>query len=570
MENMTKEYIIYDCKSKSEFKALLNVYGKEDNDRLTTQPGYTELVTFPSGDVYECEFKNGYARKGKISFKSGNIFEGDMSSSGEPCNGKAIIPGSFVFEGHLENYRPHRGKLTYDDGNCYYGELVEGKYEGRGKYTSADGKYSCDGSWKNGKKHGHCRIETQFTDATNIEESDWCEDVREGRCIFYTRNGRNPSIYTEVYFKEGQLCGKFRSSDFYKIIEGDVINGVPNGTMKNAEGILLFEGEFLLDEQSIDTYDEVFRPKTGKMYTKEGVYEGNFEDFEYEGQGRMTYSDGTNYDGEWKNGEKHGHGITTYTDGSSYENIWNMGYCISGYIRGFNVSPKFPDYENHFYEGVLVDGLPEGWGREVDPEGVYEGYFHKGEREGQGKYTYNETGRGFEGEWKDDRPFTGVGKYKYFTDYGYYPGEYDGEWKDGERNGFGRMININGSTLEAEWKENFQGHGKSITDEYVFEGDFDYEDGILLVNGKWSFANGDTFIGILDPQTGGTEGKGTYLFSNGDVYEGEVYVDYYYLDNPGDDFIMPNGHGIMTYADGRVIEGNWEYGEAPEQEGKQA
>ena len=49
----------------------------------------------------------------------------------------------------------------------------------------------------------------------------------------------------------------------------------------------------------------------------------------------------------------------------------------------------------------------------------------------------------------------------------------------------------------------------------------------------------------------GTNGKGKrikYIYLNGSVYDGEL------KDN------KPNGHGVMTYSDGKTKKGMWEHG----------
>ena len=45
------------------------------------------------------------------------------------------------------------------------------------------------------------------------------------------------------------------------------------------------------------------------------MYEGEFKDGKYDGQGTYTWSDGRKYVGEWLDGKQNGHGTVTSPDG---------------------------------------------------------------------------------------------------------------------------------------------------------------------------------------------------------------------------------------------------------------
>ena len=63
-------------------------------------------------------------------------------------------------------------------------------------------------------------------------------------------------------------------------------------------------------------------------YGNGDVYEGNFEDNEENGHGKMTYVRGEVYDGEWKNGMREGHCTYRFADGTIYEE--GLGLVIEG------------------------------------------------------------------------------------------------------------------------------------------------------------------------------------------------------------------------------------------------
>ena len=51
-------------------------------------------------------------------------------------------------------------------------------------------------------------------------------------------------------------------------------------------------------------------------------YEGNFENSDMHGHGKMSYKNGDSYNGEWVSDSKEGYGTTHYKDGSSYVGDW--------------------------------------------------------------------------------------------------------------------------------------------------------------------------------------------------------------------------------------------------------
>ena len=198
-----------------------------------------------------------------------------------------------------------------------------------------------------------------------------------------------------------------------------------------------------------------------------------------------------------------------------------------------NISPsKFKKTTIRFdngdiYEGeVDEDGRPFGNGIYTWTDGErYEGEWRDGVRNGQGTQILPD-GRRYEGEWKDDtRNGWGV-----FT----WPdgGRYEGEWKDGSRNGQGTQLFSDGRRYEGEWKDDVW-HGKGtlyLPDGTRYEGDF-----------------------INDS----VAGKGVCTYSDGRHYEGEWKDGNWH------------GRGVLTMPDGSRyvgswIDGNWQGAETSE------
>ena len=97
----------------------------------------------------------------------------------------------------------------------------------------------------------------------------------------------------------------------------------------------------------------------------------------------------------------------------------------------------------------------------------YEGEWKDGQRNGKGIYHYADGSR-YEGEWKDGQ-INGKGIY-YYED----GTRYEGEWKDAQRNGKGIFHYASGSRYEGEWKDG-QINGKGICTEGAISTSATYE-----------------------------------------------------------------------------------------------
>ena len=76
-----------------------------------------------------------------------------------------------------------------------------------------------------------------------------------------------------------------------------------------------------------------------------------------------------------------------------------------------NVWKAFGNKDTHpVYKGIVKNGKPHIQGTEILSDGrKYEGEWKDGERNGQGTFTYPYDSRKYEGEWKGDKPWSGTG-----------------------------------------------------------------------------------------------------------------------------------------------------------------
>ena len=142
-------------------------------------------------------------------------------------------------------------KKIYDDGSVYEGEFVDGKRNGKGKYTYADGTVY-EGDFIDGNFNG----KGKYTFANgDVYEGDFIDDKRTGKGKYTFANG---TVY-EGDFVDDSFTGKGK----YSFTNGDV-----------------YEGDWINDK------------RTGKgkyTYANGDVYEGEFIDGKRTGKGKFIY-----------------------------------------------------------------------------------------------------------------------------------------------------------------------------------------------------------------------------------------------------------------------------------------
>lgn len=290
--------------------------------------------------------------------------------------------------------------------------------------------------------------------------------------------------------------------------EWDKKNERPNGT-----------GTFVLDDDA-------------------GTYEGEWVDGVAEGQGTITWDNGSHYEGEWADGMRNGQGTYTSTDGD--------GYVYEGEFKNNERSGK----------GTM------NWEAEDGTPWIYEGEFENGKRSGKGTMKWGKDGETavYEGDFADDW-INGYGTCTWPSGQ-----SYEGEWKNGKLNGRGALTYADGSVYEGEFVDN----------EKNGEGTYTKADGTVVtenwVNGSkvetLTLEDGTYTGGVTD---GKPDGQGTMEYTDGRVYEGEwkdgvqngkgrlTGTDGNYYDGEWKDGHY-NGHGVFTWAGGDFIETEWTNG----------
>lgn len=214
------------------------------------------------------------------------------------------------------------------------------------------------------------------------------------------------------------------------------------------------------------------------------------------------------------------------------------------------------------YVGPMRGLQLHGKGKYTSKAFNYEGEFKDGLKEGPGTYVW-ENGDRYEGHFAQDRP-DGQGKYRFSNG-----DTYEGDVKAGVIAGRGTYVTKSGDRIEGSFA-NGRANGTGI---YRFASGDRYEgdmvDGKLQGKGRYFARNGDRIEApFLD---GRAQGKGTYYFSNGDRYEGDLQGGaltgsgaYFYASGPKYEGEVangrPQGKGTFWFTDGTRFEGVFENG----------
>ena len=300
------------------------------------------------------------------------------------------------------------------------------------------------------------------------------------------------------------------------------------------------DGEFTWQDENGDTY-------TG--YRQAGMLEG---------YGIKTASDGKyTYEGEFVNGKYEGNGKLTYTNGDYYEGTFVNDEFTTGKVR--------KSYLGDVYEGTWKNGHRSRGTLTYSNGDVYKGTFKEDDTRKKGTLTYS-SGAVYEGRFSNDKFNTKKGKYTWAN------GDvYEGTFKDGKCTGKGKFTWAEGDVYEGDFVDGERTGTGTYTwaDGTVYTGDFvnekisgtgtkNWPNGAVYVgewsndrrngNGTMTYADGTVYVGawVDDSRTGtGKQTWGSRTQWAGDVYEGAWLND------------ERTGYGKYTYANGYVEEGRY-------------
>lgn len=190
-------------------------------------------------------------------------------------------------------------------------------------------------------------------------------------------------------------------------------------------------------------------------------------------------------------------------------------------------------------QGCIKGNCQDGFGKWNYENGMYEGFFKNGKKQGMGNYQWND-GSIYIGHWNNDT-MDGYGFYSAKDNpdlnhyFGYFKnGNFEGKGASDKVSKFERGIYKNGSLITA----------MNFYDNKIQQGCTagDCQNGF----GRFIFNNGDNFTGFF---VNGVQTSGTYVFSAGGSYSGEFNVSGQF-----------HGQGFFLDTSKTMYYGNWHNG----------
>ncbi len=279
--------------------------------------------------------------------------------------------GKMLYTGNLDNGKKHGAGITYndDDKTFFVGKYQDGEFLGTGTQFDSEGNLLYTGEYRSEKRNGSgtsyyadgtVEYKGQWLNSQFNGDGRWClpdgsvikgsfkNGKAYGKCTLTSPEGK--VIYTGSFVDDNYNGTGRLFADDGGYAEGRFVDGEPTGIFneytKNKE--LVYCGE----------WTDMHRNGRGIEYQNgKKVYEGEFKNSVYHGDGKY-YEDGEQvYAGSFVKGKRCGYG-TEYRNGEViYRGIWdNNAYNGMGII-----------YENGEvrYVGMFSDGMKNGRINEV-------------------------------------------------------------------------------------------------------------------------------------------------------------------------------------------------------------
>ncbi len=309
-------------------------------DILLKHPSLKELKLFCKGDEgppFEI------MKIGGIYYSREGLFNNPSCHISSQISLIQDLPDVFEnFEGCFENGKPSEGNgvlIGFDSFQVFDGGLLRNKPDSFVKILDRNGNIF-QGFYREGFPC-HSIDEPNFTDAI-------------GRTFFFQMNGHPKYGHLdEVTFKNGGRCKDLFNTceSIYRI--GLQIRVGAFGNYEFPDGTAYFG----------DLKDFMPHGKGKRINTdRTTVYEGDFVEGEFDGQGTLTLSGGHQHVGSFKNNQPHGPGTLTYVDGYRITGMW-----IDGNRNGIFTGTT-PDGQSHSFiyqdckpfNGVFLNYYPDG------------------------------------------------------------------------------------------------------------------------------------------------------------------------------------------------------------------
>ena len=171
-----------------------------EGELIQKYPNGKGKMIWPDGATFEGQFLNGCRVNGQFHYPNGVIYKGDFQKNMRQGTAKEVYPNGDMFVGEFLNDERKKGIYTFADGRVYEGEFENALYEGRGKQTWPDGTLYI-GEWHKDQRHGKGTM--TWPDGT-IYDGDWKNDKRDGTGITTLPNKQQ---YLQTY-SQGNLINE--------------------------------------------------------------------------------------------------------------------------------------------------------------------------------------------------------------------------------------------------------------------------------------------------------------------------------------------------------------------------
>ena len=301
------------------FMLLKTAFRSWDNPRACVyrrRKGITDSGLSIAVQLVDLKTGKYFKNRTTIAAADRNNKEKDASNKSEPQGEfKRIEIDGDLFEGYFLNGKKNgRGKYTWANGNVYDGNWVDGKCTGKGRISWSSGA-SFDGEWKDNQMS-----EGKYSYADG--------SVYEGSFKNGKRDGYGKRIYKDGDKYEGRWqSGSRNGKGVYTWADGDVYDGEWKDDKRCGVGRMVMYGKAGPDALN-----------AGEIFIKYS-YDGEWLDNREHGHGICREGKGTVagmdkvYEGEWVNGKKCGRFVWHFLHrdgetGKSYIDFYEDGNLI--------------------------------------------------------------------------------------------------------------------------------------------------------------------------------------------------------------------------------------------------
>jgi hypothetical protein len=346
----------------SEDKRSLFIFGGIDS-RTGHHLDTTSYILFWEKQAPDsiASYKSYHNQKQTITFPNGDIYEGFLDEEDHKTGeGKCIYANGDIYEGTWENdLKSGQGTMRYANGNIYIGLWSQDVPEGEGileiqasisSTSRQEIKYV--GTFSNGKRNGKGSL--TFSDQSILHGSWQDGTLSPTAQIEKYDDGNGICSYSGEVQEDGIPHGQGTSEHTTETYVGLWHQGKRNG-----QGMLTFKDGTV--------YHGAFR--NGKcngfgtcQYARtKDRYEGKWIGGSRCGKGTCKYANGSEYKGEWKDDQCHGKGIFTFGNGQSYQGVWKENHFIGE--NAFEVNQLLEEIEFIASNRINVLKLGAGSGK---------------------------------------------------------------------------------------------------------------------------------------------------------------------------------------------------------------